>query len=314
MPFESGKIYKLSNFKTGSALTLKSSTCLVVGDMFEGKPNQLWEAESTPMGSWSFKNVEHPGLYLGLERKIVANDGELVVGVSYPFAWAPKRVGKAASPVMFKLCIPYTNQVLDLNLNGGWANGIRIQVYTDWGVRQDNQKWIINTNTTFKHPVTAGGIYRITNRASGTVVHVEDSKKVAGYSFNDGRNQKWEAILDELTGFWCFRNPWSGLYLAIDSDLNPAEKVSKARVVGVPQRFAWDLLLARGYGHQGEECRIVLPYTDLHLDLDSGKADPGAIINISPRETGGWRQLWKFELIDGGNLNVSDAPAVREPV
>ena len=96
-----------------------------------------------------------------------------------------------------RLCIPYTNQVLDLNLNGGWANGIRIQVYTDWGVRQDNQKWIINTSlhylrrwllavwlsldpdTTFKHPVTAGGIYRITNRASGTVVHVEDSKKGA---------------------------------------------------------------------------------------------------------------------------------------
>jgi hypothetical protein len=45
-----------------------------------------------------------------------------------------------------RLFIPYTDQVLDLNLNGGWANRILLQVYKDWGAHQVTQKWIIDSS------------------------------------------------------------------------------------------------------------------------------------------------------------------------
>jgi hypothetical protein len=65
---------------------------------------------------------------------------------------------------------------------------------------------------------------------------------------------QWEAIPDESTGYWYFRNPWSGLYMALASDSDPVAQDS-ARAVGVPHPFAWDVVPERAYGAKGEACR-----------------------------------------------------------
>lgn len=43
--------------------------------------------------------------------------------------------------------VPYTEMVLDLDDHGGWANGIKVQVYSDFGSEQAAQKWVIDSST-----------------------------------------------------------------------------------------------------------------------------------------------------------------------
>ncbi|KAJ2920998.1 hypothetical protein H1R20_g16096, partial [Candolleomyces eurysporus] len=250
MALEEARIYKFINFKTGSALTLRCITGNVVGDKFDGSKNQLWEAQTTPTGFWCFKNVQH-GLCLGIEKGEVVTDGITIRGVSHPFDWALK--DGESSPASFKLFIPFTKQVLNLDNDGGWANGIKIESWSDSGSDRVGQKWTIDSNTTFEAPVKAGKIYKIVGCYSGTVVHLDDTNKMAGYSFNDGRNQKWEATQDERTGYWYFKNPWSGRYMGIASDTSVAG--NDTRIVGVPQPFAWDIVPDRTKGANGESCR-----------------------------------------------------------
>ncbi|RXW18149.1 hypothetical protein EST38_g7704 [Candolleomyces aberdarensis] len=260
MKLEEGRIYKFISFRTGSAVTLRCITGNAVGDKFEGNQNQLWEAQTTPTGFWCFKNVQH-GLYLGIEKGEAATNGLAIRGVSHPFDWAPKNGG--SSPASFKLFIPFTKQVLNLDSSGGWANGIKIESWSDSG--SDGQKWVINTDTTFEAPLEAGKLYKIVGCHAGTVVHLEDNKKVAGYKFNDGRNQKWKASQDERTGYWFFKNPWSGLYMGIASDT--AEAGNGTRIVGVPQPFAWDVVPNRTKGANGKSCR---GGCEVHSPVESG--------------------------------------------
>ncbi|KAJ2935825.1 hypothetical protein H1R20_g1269, partial [Candolleomyces eurysporus] len=248
MSFENGKIYKLINFKTGSAVTLKSMMGNIVGDKFEGGQNQLWEAQIAPTGFWCLKNVQH-GLFLGIKKGEAAVDGVAIRGVSQPFDWTLKDGG--SSPPSLKLSVPFAKQVLDLDNNGGWANGIKINLYSDNGANQ--QRWIIDSDITFEAPVKTGKIYKIIGSKSGTVVHLENDNKAAGYVFNAGQNQKWEASQDERTGYWFFKNPWSGLYMGIAGDTSAAD--CWTRIIGVPKPFAWDIVPERANGANGKSYR-----------------------------------------------------------
>ncbi|RXW17803.1 hypothetical protein EST38_g8058 [Candolleomyces aberdarensis] len=222
----------------------------VSGDKYgEGNQNQLWEAQTTPAGFWRFKNVQF-GLYLGIKEGQVATDGLAIRGVSHPFNWAAKRTDEAA-PVaaVFKLFVPFTKQVLHLNDDNSWTNGIKIQTWSDLGSNQAAQKWIIDSNTTFEVPFEAGRIYILVNCHTGTVAQLEDTNQIAGYSFNGGRNQTWEASQEEGTGHWLFKNPWSGRYMGIAGDTEAA--VNQTPIIGVPQPFAWNVVPDRTQGANG---------------------------------------------------------------
>jgi hypothetical protein len=102
-------------------------------------------------------------------------------------------------PLIYRLFVPYTDQVLDLDDNGGWANGIKVQAYNDLGEKQISHQWIFNSGVciqvvrsyratvlpransdlAFDPPVKAGEVYKIINCHTGTVVQLEDSNNGA---------------------------------------------------------------------------------------------------------------------------------------
>ncbi|KAJ2935736.1 hypothetical protein H1R20_g1358, partial [Candolleomyces eurysporus] len=259
---------------------------VVAGDVDEGNENQLWEAQTMPAGFWRFKNVQF-GLYLGIEKGRVATDGLAIRGVKHPFNWAAKRTDEAGpSPAVFKLFVPFTKQVLYLNDGNSWTNGVKIQSWQELESDEAGQKWIIDSNATFEVPFEAGKIYMLVNCNTGTVVHLEDTNKTAGYSFNGGRNQRWEASQEEGTGYWVFKNPWSGLYMGIAGDTSDAG--NNTRIVGVPQPFAWDVVRDRTQSANSGAYR---------LNLDLRLPNPGYSIHLWDREDVLWH-LWKFELLD----------------
>ncbi|KAJ2921002.1 hypothetical protein H1R20_g16095, partial [Candolleomyces eurysporus] len=184
MSMEAGKVYHISAVKTGYAATLEAPALVVLADRFEGKPNQFWKARSTPAGFWSFENVEHPKIYLGIKFGRVPQDGDVISGVTQPFYWEVKHLRTD------ELSSIFNDKVLDLDDHGGWANGIKIQVTCDLGENQVPHQWRIDPDLTFDPLVKAGEVYQIVNCHTGTVVHLENSNNVAGYEFNDGRNQK----------------------------------------------------------------------------------------------------------------------------
>ncbi|KAJ2921607.1 hypothetical protein H1R20_g15487, partial [Candolleomyces eurysporus] len=300
MALEAGQMFKFINFKTSSAVTLKGIMGDISGDkygedfvknmhhdhLYEPLTYYQWEAQTAPAGFWRFKNVQF-GLYLGIEEGQVAADGLAIRGVSHPFSWVAKRTGEAAaSPAMFKLFVPFTNQVLHLNDDNSWTNGIKIQSWSDLGSDHAAQKWIIDLNTTFEVPFEAGQIYILVNCNTGNVVQLEETKKIAGYSFNAGQNQRWEASQEDGTGHWFFKNPWSGLYMGVASDT--AAIVNGTRVVGVPQPFAWNVVPDRTQGGNGGSYRF---------NLDSYNQPPGHESYLWERTDVLWH-LWKFELLD----------------
>ncbi|RXW18150.1 hypothetical protein EST38_g7705 [Candolleomyces aberdarensis] len=176
MALEAGKVYHISAVKTGYAATLEAPTLLA--DRFEGKPNQFWKAQSTPAGFWSFESVEHPKIYLGFKFGRVLQDGDVIYGVTQPFYWEVKHLRTDEMSSIFKLFIPYTDQVLDLDDHGGWANGIKVQVYHDHGDNHVDHQWRIDPDLTFDPLVKAGEVYQIVNCHTGTVVHLENSNNV----------------------------------------------------------------------------------------------------------------------------------------
>ncbi|KAJ2918731.1 hypothetical protein MD484_g1654, partial [Candolleomyces efflorescens] len=174
MPLESGKVYRISSVKTGQAATLKTPSFIVLAERFEAKQTQFWKAQKTRAGFWSFENVQHPTLYLGLEFGRVVQNGDAISGVPQPFPWEVKHVPGTGDSA-FWLCVPNTDQVFDLHDHGGWADGIKIQVYSNLGKEQIPHQWRIDPDLTFNPPVKAGEVYKLVNCHTGTVVQLEDN-------------------------------------------------------------------------------------------------------------------------------------------
>ncbi|KAJ2935827.1 hypothetical protein H1R20_g1270, partial [Candolleomyces eurysporus] len=79
----------------------------------------------------------------------------------------------------------------------------------------------------------------------------------------------------------------------------------------MPQPFAWEIVPDWANGAQGGSCRIFVPYTELNLDLDWGKADPGTIVHLYSRAPV-VRQLWRFEIAGPIVTSRTEVP-VTEP-
>ncbi|KAF6755166.1 hypothetical protein DFP72DRAFT_1067891 [Ephemerocybe angulata] len=286
---EPGRTYKFANVKTGSALTIHPTTLRVFGNHYIGSPLQLWEAASKN-GFWTFKNSE-TGLYLGFDVGVVANNGRHVVATANAFRWAIIREDSGKG--WMKLFVPYTNQCLDLDDNGGWANGITIQ-----SVAAHNNhcgKWVIDPDTTFEPIAIPGELYKLLNCESKTVAHLEEpSNEVSGFRYNEGRNQKWEA-LPSGSGTWFIRNHYNGLYMGIKGTV--AEL--RSPVIGTEEPFAWDIAPRYREGRRepnGAIDRVYVPNTEFAVCIMNGNPTPGTILELwtNPND---WYQYWVFEKV-----------------
>ncbi|KAF6765535.1 hypothetical protein DFP72DRAFT_204582 [Ephemerocybe angulata] len=289
---ESGRTYKFANVKTGSALTIHPTTRRVFGNHYIASKLQLWVAASKN-GFWTFKNSE-TGRYLGFDVGVVAKNGRHVVATANAFAWAIVR--EDSEKGWMKLFVPYTNQCLDLDANGGWANGITIQ-----SVAAHNNhcgKWVIDPDTTFEPIAMPGELYKLLNYESKTVCSLrgafERRQTVSGFRYNEGRNQKWEAI-PSGSGTWFVRNHFDGLYMGIKGTI--AEIGSC--VVGTEAPFAWDIAPRYKEGRRREPngAIVYVPNTELALCIENGSSSPGAKLKLWADPIG-WSQYWVFEKVE----------------
>ncbi|KAF5328523.1 hypothetical protein D9611_014373 [Ephemerocybe angulata] len=224
-----------------------------------------WEAAFVD-GLWTFKNIE-TGRYLGHVLDVVIKQSEDIKTTTHPFIWQVKRDVNG----WLKLSVPYTNFVLDMEINE------RRKVMTCNSHGQSNQRWILNPDKPLQFPIEPGTIYKIICSEAGTVVNLDDSGVVSGHHYNEGRNQKWEAIPTN-SDTWLFKNHFSGKYLGIWVDL-PA---NGTLVGGTDNPFAWDVIPKYVNGKLCNRNSVILrvPSTELHLDLRYQKKDPGTRIQL----------------------------------
>lgn len=278
---DSGRSYAFINVMTGAPLTVDPDTNTVVGrTRYAGTPFQVWEATSTN-GLWTFKNTE-TGRYLGHNLDVIIEEHEIIKATTHPFTWRVERDAKGWA----KLWVPFTRLVLDMEIGQG-----RRTIMSCISHDRSNQKWILSPDIESKLPIIPGDLYRIVSSFAGTVLHLEASGAVSGHEYNEGRNQKWEAI-PSGTGTWFLRNHFTGRYLGIEGDVATNEK---SFLVGIDQPFAWDI--TRKY-IDGEPCKregvlLRVPSTLLapHL-LAWGKA-PGTKVHLYHHE----EQYWVFEKV-----------------
>lgn len=117
-----------------------------------------WEMERVDNG-WYIKNVK-TGLYLSLEGQALDNTG--VIGYSQPFLWhiwddeedsntirwvshVGSHGGGAFTGVPCRICVPNTQQNLDLSDYGNPAPGTPINIWGRWSGQ--NQTWRIKRGT-----------------------------------------------------------------------------------------------------------------------------------------------------------------------
>ncbi|KAF6758620.1 hypothetical protein DFP72DRAFT_1064733 [Ephemerocybe angulata] len=274
---ESETSYAFTNVHTGHPITIDPDTNTVVGSIrFTGTPFQVWEAASVN-GLWTFKNAE-TGRYLGYTLYVPVKEGDVIKATTHPFTWQVTRDAKGWA----KLSVPYTNFVLDMEANqNSWA------VTGRTSYEQSNQRWILDSEITFKLPITAGNLYKIVSSNVGAVVNLDDSSEfVSGYKYNEGRNQKWEAIPGDA-GTWFLKNHLTHTYLGIGAMVAN----HGTPVVGTEQPFAWDII--RKYV-DGKPCKrngvmLRVPSTELALNPDYlSHNNPGTKIQLQVNPTGYW--------------------------
>ncbi|KAF6753480.1 hypothetical protein DFP72DRAFT_407126 [Ephemerocybe angulata] len=296
---QSGKTYKIASVKTGSALTINPFTREVIANVYKGTPLQVWDAVATPSGHWCFRNPE-TGLYFGSHLGKAVKDSSPIKATSHAFPWAVRRDNGGWS----KLGIPYTNHVLDLDDHGGLGNDIMVQSWIWLG--GDNQKWVVDADTRYEPPVSAGELYKIVSSCAGTVVHLEKSGDISGYEYNEGRNQQWEAVASG-SDTWYLKNHFTGQYLGVeDSDLEVPEKAT--RVIATDLPFAWDIVPKYIGGVPARKGGVMLyiPYTELALNLEGGKKRPGTRIHLWINQV----QYWILEKCTSTRHQLPEVPGI----
>ncbi|KAF5331407.1 hypothetical protein D9611_011844 [Ephemerocybe angulata] len=287
---ESGRTYKFANVKTGSALTIHPTTLRDVQRAHKRPPScTQWEGSSRN-GFWTFKNNE-TGLYLGFDVCVPANNGRHVVATANAFTWAV--ISEDAKKGWKKLSVPYTNQYLDLDDHGGWANGITIQSYANH--TNQCQKWVIDSDTTFEPFAIPRELYKLLNPTTKTVAHLEEPSNEASDTM------KWE-VLPSGGGTWFIRNHYNGLYMGIKGTI--AEKGTQ--VVGTEEPFAWNIAPRYKDGRRKPNGALVyVPNTELALNIVAGSSSPGVKMQLwtNPND---WPQYWAFE-------KAFSTPAAQQP-
>ncbi|KAF8987441.1 hypothetical protein BDQ17DRAFT_1375073, partial [Cyathus striatus] len=114
-----GKIYRIVNWKSKTAIDLGEDRKSVTGSEVNGTSNQQWLAEERDSsGMWTLKNV-HSGGYLGFKGHAAGlRDGLAVTLVKHAFEW--QIVVDDNNESVNRLYVPYT-----------WYN---LELYTDDGV------------------------------------------------------------------------------------------------------------------------------------------------------------------------------------
>jgi hypothetical protein len=134
MIIETGKHYILVNKKAGTVIDLDIRNNKTVHCWTRhGGTNQLWDFTCVPDG-WHIRNAQQ-GTYLTFEGN--ARDGQRVICTHEPYVWHiwPDKKDSNAH----RICVPNTQQNLDLSDHGNGVDGTTVQLWTSWEV--DHQAW-----------------------------------------------------------------------------------------------------------------------------------------------------------------------------
>ncbi|EAU89036.2 hypothetical protein CC1G_10005 [Coprinopsis cinerea okayama7 len=284
-----GSIYRFVNVHFSATLELDRQGHGTVLNDFTGSAYQQWEARRGLGGLWKFRSVA-TGNNLGLDLGKIAKNCALTTDTPTEFLWKVNRIEFEGRQCL-QFIVPNTAYVLDASSPhdiGGVFPYNTVYVYENWF--SGNQMWYLDDNVTPQPPCVVGCTYKISSSNGSSVAHLEDDTgKVSGFRYNEGRNQLWEAVpFENETYLWAFKNVFNGLYLGIDSDSEVAKE--RTRVVGSPTPFFWyiapDSII-------GDAVRILVPYTTLVLDLSQHDSAPGTVIHLYRRADS--HQHWKFE-------------------
>ncbi|KAF8338523.1 ricin B lectin domain-containing protein [Amanita rubescens] len=134
------------------------------------------------------------------------------------------------------------------------------------------------------------GWYQIINAKSGTLLDLSgtDQTYIIGWRHNGGNNQEWHVHYNHENGSYTIKNHRYEKYL---NSMEPRRAGVIAK--GTMSICEWKI----STGESGNDYRIVVPNTELHLVLtDNGSSRDGtsiAIADKSPEKN----QLWKFKWI-----------------
>jgi len=238
------------------------------------------------------RSVSSPAHCIGLPLGAFADSKTSVTKTRKPFAW---RLLTNAEDGSFSFAVPSSCKYLTMF----WSTG-NAPVPTDgsvkiWATTQDplhrDVRWRLE-DAGARQPVEDERLYKIVGAPSGTVMHAEVDGKVAGYPYNEGRNQLWRASCQDERGahFVAFQNFATGQYLAFDLPPDVVEDPQHgARLLTAENPFHWQLVRdpedASGY-------RLLVPFQRINADLHNGDASPGTPIHLySPIAD----KYWTFE-------------------
>ncbi|KAF9032391.1 carbohydrate-binding module family 13 protein [Panaeolus papilionaceus] len=131
---ESGNKYFIRNVKGGTVIDLSGEdNYSIIGYPRNDGENQQWEVERVDYG-WNIKNVQD-GRYLALAEE--AQDDLSVVVREDPFVWHLWGDEEIKNGV--RICVPDTQQNIDLTNYGSEEPGTRVAIWGRW--QANNQIW-----------------------------------------------------------------------------------------------------------------------------------------------------------------------------
>jgi len=134
MSIESGNRYILANKKAGTVIDLDIRNNRTVHCWTRhGGTNQQWDFTRVQDG-WHIRNAQQ-STYLSFEGN--PGDGQRVICRPEPYVWDiwPDKKDSSA----YRICVPNTEQNLDLADNGNKADGTIVQLWTSWD--GEHQAW-----------------------------------------------------------------------------------------------------------------------------------------------------------------------------